>query len=133
MLSGEFERKLRRLNSNLRIFCGDNDSLPAGVFTVKAGEYQEICAVDKNYIPEYSIRTQEGRYVKSGYRRVLKILIEQGYIDRREAEKEFSLSLEYRAPKFKYSSPSIRERLMRKGYNVVEDSNGNYSRTRVLS
>lgn len=132
MLSGEFERKLRRLNRNLRIFCGDNDSLPAGLFTVTRGEYKEICAVDKNYLPEYIVRNEYGRYVKSGIRRVLKILIQQGYVDRKQAEKEFALSLEYPAPKFKYTSPKLRERLMSKGINVVEDSNGYDARTRVL-
>lgn len=124
MLAGEFERKLRRLNRNLRIFCGDNDSKAAGLFTVVRNEYKEICGVDKNYIPEYSIRDASGYIVKSGFRRVIKLLINQGYIDRRQAEKVFSLSFEYRSPKFKYSSPSLREKLMRKGIPVSEESNG---------
>jgi hypothetical protein len=123
MLAGEFERKLRKLNRNLRIFCGDNDSRAAGLFTVVRNEYKEICGVDKNFIPEYTIKDNFGYIVKSGFRRIIKLLINQGYIDRKQAEREFSLSFEYRSPKFKYSSPSLREKLMRKGIPVSEESN----------
>jgi hypothetical protein len=120
MLSGEFERKLRRLNCNIRIFCGNDDSKPAGIYTVRQGEYEQICGIDKNYIPEYPIRDINGAYIKSGFRRAIKILINKGYIDRKEAEKEFRLSFEYEAPKFKYHSPSLRNKLMRKGIPVLE-------------
>jgi len=119
MLSGDFERKLRRLNPNLRIFCGDNDSKAAGIYTVENSEYKAICGIDKNYLPEHKVQDEQGYILKSGFRRVIKILINQGYIDRKKAEKEFSLSFEYRAPKFKYS-PSLRDRLMRKGIPVME-------------
>jgi hypothetical protein len=125
MLSGEFERKLRRLNSNIRIFCGDDSSKAAGIYTVESGEYKSICGIDKNELPEYTIYALDGSIVKSGFRRAIKVLINQGYIDRFEAEKEFGLKFEYKAPKFKYSSPSLREKLMRKGIPVTEEANGN--------
>jgi len=124
MLSGEFERKLRHLNKNIRIFCSDDDTKAAGVYTVECGEYKQICGIDKNYIPEYPTRNKDGSYVKSGFRRAVKILINQGYIDRRLAEKEFGLSFEYKAPKFIYSSPSLRQTLMRKGISVLEEAHG---------
>ena len=126
MLSGEFERKLRRLNNNIRIFCGNDSLKAAGVYTVENGEYKSICGIDKNEIREYTIYAKDGSIVKSGFRRVIKLLINQGYIDRFDAEKEFKLHFEYKAPKFKYSSPSLRTNLMRKGIPVTEAYSGNY-------
>lgn len=132
MLSGDFERKLRKLNNNIRIFCLDSNKA-AGIFTVCRGEYTEICGIDKNYIPERTIYDPEtGRILKGGFRRALKVLIGKGYIDRKEAEKAFSLSFEYKVPKFKYSSPSLRQKLMAKGISVMEEQSGNYTRSRIL-
>jgi len=100
MLSGDFERKLRRLNNKLRIFCGDNDKYAAGIFIVSpSGEYTEICGIDKNYIPEFAQYSDDGRIQKGGWRRALKILIEKGLIHKNQAQKEFNAYLYGRAPK----------------------------------
>lgn len=100
MLSGDFERKLRSLNKNLRIYSGNDDSRPAGIFTVlRNGDYQEICGVDKNYLTEHIIYNDQGYIVRSGWRRPLKILINKGYIDRFKAEKVFQTHLEYSSPR----------------------------------
>ena len=118
MLAGDFERKLRKLNRNLRIFCGDDDSRAAGIYQVIRGEYTEICGVDKNELPEHSIREPNGAFIKAGWRRTLKILIKKGLIDRNKAEKLFRARLHYFSPK-KYgrkvdvSSPSIPSHLGR--------------------
>jgi len=67
MLSGEFERKLKKLNKNLRIYCGNDDSRAAGIFIVSpSGEYTEICGADKNYVPQYVHYDDTGRIKKSG-------------------------------------------------------------------
>ena len=124
MLAGEFERKLRKLNPNLRIFCSDNSSRPAGIFTVKRGEYTEICGIDKNYLPEHITYHEDGRIARSGWRRAVKILIKKGYIDRKEAEKVFNTHLYNSAPKFKYTSPDMRKRLMSKGIPVEDMYHG---------
>lgn len=106
MLSGAFERKLRRLNHKLRIYCGDNDRFAAGIFVVSpSGEYTEICGADKNYVPEYVQYDETGRIRKSGWRRTLKILINKGLIKKEEAQREFSSHLDGRAP----SKPQIRQ------------------------
>lgn len=115
MLAGDFERKLRKLNKKLRIFCGDNDARPAGIFQVIRGEYTEICGIDKNYVPEHSIRAPHGAHIKGGWRRALKILIKQGLIDRSKAEKVFRTTLGYRSrkPRYKRKDDPIPENMLR--------------------
>jgi len=121
MLSGDFERKLRKVNPHIRIFCSDSDYTPAGIFTVLPnGEYQSICGVDKNMLPEHTIYNPDGSILKSGYRRALKILINRGYIDRRKAERVFSTHLEYKAPTKSKYTPSIASKLAKKGIPVME-------------
>jgi hypothetical protein len=100
MLSGDFERKLRKLNPDIRIYCSNDDSKPAGIFWVKPnGEYQEICGIDKNQVPEWPTFDETGAYVKAGWRRALKILINKGFIDRDQAERLFGVHLEYKVTK----------------------------------
>jgi hypothetical protein len=113
MLSGDFERRLRRLNSNLRIFCGDDDSKPAGIYHVVRGEYTEICGCDKNWLPEHIQYNEDGSIRRGGWRRTLKILINKGFIDRRQAEKVFQTHLEYKGTK----------RVLPKRPNVAEAAN----------
>ena len=99
MLSGEFLRKIKKLNNQLNIFCKDDDTKPAGLFHVVNGEFTEICGVDKNWIPERTIFNSNGTIFKSGWRRTLKILITKRLIDRWEAEKVFNTHLAYSSKK----------------------------------
>lgn len=101
MLSGTFQSKLRSLNRNLRIYCGNDDTKPAGIFRVIRGEYTEICGIDKNYVPERSIFAKNGTHIKGGWRRALRLLIKQGLVNRASAEKEFSTTLHYPTPRKK--------------------------------
>lgn len=99
MLAGEFERKLYKLNRSLKVFCRDNPRTPAGVFLLLSnGEYEDICGVDKNYVPEHSEFYADGQHKKGGWRRVLRLLINRRLIDRWQAQKVFNTHLEY-APK----------------------------------
>jgi hypothetical protein len=102
MLSGQFERKLRKLNHRIRVYAADS-ARAAGIFVVSpAGEYTEICAADKNFVPEFMTYSADGRIVKSGWRRTLKILIARGLVRKEQAEKEFGTKLyECQTPKRK--------------------------------
>lgn len=101
MLSGTFAQKLRKLNKDVRIFCGDDSNRAAGLFIVLPdGEYQEVCGVDKNQVPEWTVYDEGGRIVKAGWRRTLKVLIGRKLIDRKKAEKLFSADLSYRQNPF---------------------------------
>jgi hypothetical protein len=106
MLSGDFERKLRRLNPKIHIYCGDNDKFAAGIYIVSRGEYTEICGADKNYVPEFTMYSEDGRIQKSGWRRILRILVKKGLVHRAKAEKVFGARLTgVRAP----SMPQIKQ------------------------
>lgn len=96
METGVFYRKLKQLNPRLRIWCGDDDSKPAGLYHIKNGEFTEICGVDKGDIPERMIYRADGSILKSGWRRTLKVLIKQRLIDKAKAEKVFHYSYETR-------------------------------------
>jgi hypothetical protein len=119
MLAGDFQRKLRKLNPRLRIFCGNDDSKAAGIFTIENGEYEHICGVDKSYLPEWSFVKDNGMIVKGGFRRPLKILIEKGYIDRLAAQKLFNVRLAYKAPKRNRAQRESLEARLSKKYQVV--------------
>lgn len=93
MLSGDFARKLRQVNNRIRIWCGNDDSKPAGIYAVENNEYKEICGVDKNYLTKEIIWNSDGSIKRSGWLRPLKILLKQGYIDRWKAEKVFGTYL----------------------------------------
>lgn len=95
MLAGDFQRKLRKLNPRLHIYSRGYNDWPAGIFHVVGGEYTEICGIDKNIVPEYSVYKETGAHYKGGWRRALKLLIKQGLIDRRNAEKLFRTTLNY--------------------------------------
>jgi len=96
MLSGEFERGLRKLNRNLRVFCRDNPRTPAGIFLLLSnGTYEDICGVDKNYVPEHSEFNTDGTHRKGGWRRVLRLLINRRIVDRWKAQRVFKTHLEY--------------------------------------
>lgn len=100
MLAGDFQRKIRKLNRNIRIYCiSDEWWRPACIFHVVGGEFTEICGIDKNFVPERSIMNPNGSHKFGGWRRALKILIGQGLIDRKAAEKLFRTDLHYKAPK----------------------------------
>jgi hypothetical protein len=95
MLSCDFERKLRTLNRNLRIYCGNDDRMAAGIFVVsRKGDFTEICAADKNWVPEYPIFRPDGGYIKAGWRRTLRVLISKKLISKYQAEKLFGFKLE---------------------------------------
>lgn len=92
MYASEFASNLKKLNKKLRIFAGSDNSKPAGLYYVVNGEYISICGVDKNEIPEYIIFDEAGHILKSGWRRVLTLLIERGLIDRKKTVKLFNPS-----------------------------------------
>lgn len=97
MLSGDFARNLKKLNPNLRIYCGDDANRPATLYYSKYNmgfeqdpeDYIEICGVDKNYLPEDPITDGRSHIVKGGWRRVLNFLIARKLVDKQKAEKLF--------------------------------------------
>lgn len=92
MLSGDFQAKLRKVNKDLRIFAGQDDSKPAGIYHKNDPEVS-LCGIDKNWIPEWPLINEKGKYLKGGWRRALRALIQQGQIDRRRTERVFATQI----------------------------------------
>ena len=89
MLAGDFQRKIKKLNPQLHIFCGNDDRKGAGLFRIAKGEYEAIIGVDKSFVPEWTIYDDYGHIVKSGWRRVVKNLIKRRLVNRHKAEQVF--------------------------------------------
>lgn len=93
MLASTFQSKLRKLNPDLRIWCGDSSTTPASIFHVVDGEFTQICAVDKSWLPDHTMFDELGRISKGGWRRPLYVLIQCGLIDRHHAQRVFGAPL----------------------------------------
>jgi hypothetical protein len=94
MLAGDFYKKLKKLNRHFVIICNENPKFPAGLYYQTDWEQVHICGVDRNYLPEYT--QWSGRFIeKGGWRRVLKLLLGKGLVDRRSVYKVFGVDMSY--------------------------------------
>lgn len=124
MEASQFQNKLRRLNPRLRIFCGNDDSKPAGIYTLEKDGYELICGISKNFIPEFSIRDDKGHIVVGGWNRVIKILVAEKLIDRHTSYKYFGHWDEHRVPEWQQERSDIdkeMEAVQAKGYWKPEE------------
>lgn len=79
MLAGDFLRCLRRLNPKLRVCSLEGSNYAAGLYYIDPYEgYIAVCGVDKNYTPERCEVDEVGHILKSGWRRVVNILLARG-------------------------------------------------------
>ena len=85
-----FQSNLHQLNPKLRIYCGDDNSKPASLYYVVNNEEITLCGVDKNELPKYAIWDNKGHIVKSGWYRVLKLLINRKLINKSKAQNLFN-------------------------------------------
>jgi len=97
MFASDFQRKLRTLNRNLRIYCGD-DGKPAGLYLQLDSELVHICGVDRNELDRFTHHDVIGHIVHSGWLRVVKILVAQKLVDKRLAQRVFRTDLNVREP-----------------------------------
>lgn len=99
MLYGTFKQKLKKLNPRLRVFenCPAAER-PWGIYVVKNDgmELEHLCGINPvaGMVYELTERRWDGYILRQGWRRVLKMLIKRGVIDRKSAEVEFSTSFE---------------------------------------
>lgn len=93
MFSGDFLRKLKKLNKNLTVMCGNDDTKPAGLYLMFYGEPIHICGVDRNFVPEFPTHDVKGHIIKGGWRRVLNILVGKRLIDKYEAQNVFKTQI----------------------------------------
>lgn len=90
MIPGDFERKLRQCNSCLKIIPPpDLHTRPAGLYFTAPKELIQICGVDTVIIPEREFVDSVGRIIKRGWRKVVQILIDKGYVKKSIAERVY--------------------------------------------
>lgn len=92
MLAHNFQRKLRQLNKSLRIYCGNNETRPATIEWKRPyQEWEAVCAIDKNEVPEMpEVVGETGEIFKGGWRRAMDILIWKKLVSKNKAEILFS-------------------------------------------
>lgn len=101
MFAFEFQRRIKRLNPKLRIYCSDRMDTPAGLYIIASnGEYEELCGVDKGYINEWPSYDRYGKMLKGGWRRVLHLLVSKRLVDRRKSYLHFGHWDIHREPPF---------------------------------
>lgn len=77
---GDFYRCIKQLNPRLRICSLENSPHAAGLYIIDDQEgWISICGVDKGYVPVATTVDEVGHILKSGWYRVVRILLAQGY------------------------------------------------------
>lgn len=93
MLSGDFAKKIKKLNPRLRICSLEGSKYAAGLHYIDPYEgYISICGVDKNYVPERTEVDKVGHILNSGWRRVVNILLARGLTTRERVKRVFGAS-----------------------------------------
>lgn len=89
LTTSAFYQVVRKLNPNFRVACGNDESRLAGLYLLKEGgvHAEDICGVDKSYVPAYATFDVGGHIIKSGWRRVIHILLAHRYISLSDVKK----------------------------------------------
>jgi hypothetical protein len=105
MFAGDFQKRLKKLNSKLRVCSLDNSNHAAGLYYIDPFEgYISICGVDKNYVPERAEVDEIGHILKSGWRRVVNILLARGLTTREKVKKVWPSFFEQHMPAVTFSN-----------------------------
>jgi len=79
MYPGEFQRCIKQLNPKLRICCLEDSKHAAGLYYIDPYEgYTQVCGVDKGWVPVATTVDEVGHILKSGWYRVVQILLARG-------------------------------------------------------
>lgn len=102
MTLGELERRLKRLNKNISVYRGLDDTRPAGIWimvpTWEGGEYEEVCGIEKWNVKEFPTYTAQGKMLTGGWHRALGMLVGKGFVNRHESYKQFGHWDSHREP-----------------------------------
>ena len=105
MLSGDFQKAVKKLNSKLQICSMDNSKNAAGIYYIDPFEgYMAICGVDKNYVPERTEVDEIGHILKSGWRRVVNILLARQLTTREKVKEVWPSYFEQHVPAATFSN-----------------------------
>lgn len=104
MYPGEFYKCVKQLNPKLRI-CAFDSGHAAGLYFIDPREgWISICGVDKGYVPVCTTVDEVGHILKSGWVRVVRILLAQGYTTSEKVRKVWPGFFLSRIPKAEFSN-----------------------------
>lgn len=126
MMSSDFQRVVRKLNPKLRICSLENSQYAAGLYYIDPFEgYVAVCGVDKNYVPERTEVDEIGHILKSGWRRVVNILLARGLTTRERVKRVLGLSFfESHVPPVSFSNDDPIQKMICKYETDEENKRG---------
>lgn len=105
MSTGSFYRCIKQLNPKLRICDIDGSDRPAGLYYIDSQEgWISVCGVDKKWVPLTTTVDEVGHILKSGWVRVVKILLYQGLTTREKVRRIWPGFFESRVPATTFSN-----------------------------
>lgn len=130
MYSGEFQRCIKQLNPRLRICCFDNSPHAAGLYYVDDREgWISVCGVDKHYVPVATTVDEVGHILKSGWVRVVRILLAQGLTTPARVQKVWPNFFLSRIPKTEFQNVDPILKKIGKFVTEEEDKRGEQGMT----
>lgn len=123
-------QKLKKLNPRLKVCQFENSNHLPGVYYIDDREgIVDICATDKEWVPAYPEYDAAGRMIKSGYRRVVFLLMHMKLTTRDKVLKIFPSFFNQRSPEVsKVQTASTHQRWSemmkeeRKRFNILGDA-----------
>lgn len=105
MYPGDFYRCIKKLNSKLRICDLNNSTHAAGLYYIDPQEgWISVCGVDKGYVPVATTVDDVGHILKSGWYRVVRILLMQGLTTAEKVRHVWPGYFESRVPKAEFQN-----------------------------
>jgi hypothetical protein len=103
--TGDFYRCMKQLNHNLRICSIDGSGHAAGLYYIDDREgYTAICGVDKGYVPVTTMVDEVGHILKSGWVRVVRLLLARGLTSVAQVQKVWPNFFLSRIPKTEFQN-----------------------------
>lgn len=102
---GDFYRCIKQLNPKLNICSMENSTHAAGLYFIDDREgWISICGVDKGFVPVTTTVDEVGHIIKSGWVRVVRILLAQGYTNVDKVRKVWPNFFLSRIPKAEFQN-----------------------------
>ena len=129
MYGGEFQKCLKQLNPKLRICCLETNRA-AGIYYIDPQEgYIQVCGVDKGWVPVATTVDEVGHILKSGWYRVVTILLSQGLTTPEKVRKVWPNFFLSRIPKAEWYNFDPIVRKIGKFVSEEEDKRGEQGMT----
>jgi hypothetical protein len=103
--TGDFQKCIKQLNPKLRICSLEGSNHAAGLYYIDPQEgWISICGVDKGYVPVATMVDEVGHILKSGWVRVVRLLLARGLTSVAQVCKVWPNFFLSRIPKAEFSN-----------------------------